>query len=297
MTTPDESRAIEATIAGQRGTTVDFLDTATFWSNVGVVVFGILAAITAAFALYFGGKLGAAKDAELIRFQSESKAAIAAADARAAEANAKAKASEALVASADAASKEAVVKVAEAQRASAEASAKAEGFRLDIAEANERAAAANAMAERERLARLQLEARLADRVITADQEARLKIVFSRIKGHTVDLTIFNDSPETANVVNSIFGCLTGAGVLTTRMSPFASGGVRGVILGVSPSGSAAEKAAVQGAVSILRETLGNGVGVEDFAKLDATKASGMTGESEGALQRGQAAIRIWIGPK
>lgn len=297
MTTPDESHAIEATITSQKGMTVDLLETATFWSNVGVVVFGILAAITAAFALYFGGRLGAAKDAELIKFQGESKAAIAAADARAAEANAKAKASEALVASADTASKEAVVKVAEAQRASAEASAKTEGFRLDIAAANERAAAANAIAERERLARLRLEARLADRVITPGQEARLKAVFSRIKGHTVDVTIFGDSPETANVANLIVGCLTGAGVLTTHMSPFGGGGVRGVIFGVGPSGSAAEKAAVEGAISILRETLGNGVGVEDFAKLDATKASGMTGESKGALPRGKAAVRIWIGPK
>jgi len=61
--------------------------------------------------------------------------------------------------------------IAEAQRGAAEANTKAEGFRLDIARANERAASANETAERERLARLQLEARLADRMLTPAQQA------------------------------------------------------------------------------------------------------------------------------
>jgi hypothetical protein len=63
------------------------MEGASFWSNIAVVVFGILAAIAAAFALYFGSRLGAMKDAELLRFQVKAQADIANADARAARAN------------------------------------------------------------------------------------------------------------------------------------------------------------------------------------------------------------------
>jgi len=94
-------------------------------------------------------------DSALTKFQNESKAATASADARAAEAMAEAaKAAEGTAkAGADAAA---------ANERAATATALAESFRLDIARANERAAAANETAEKERLARLQLEARLAD---------------------------------------------------------------------------------------------------------------------------------------
>jgi hypothetical protein len=70
--------------------TLSFLEWASFWANVATVTFGVLAAIAAGFALYFSGRLGAAKDAELATFKKTAEASIAMADARAAEANQKA---------------------------------------------------------------------------------------------------------------------------------------------------------------------------------------------------------------
>ena len=270
------------------------------------------AAVVAEWALIFGGIVlallvalvshlnGRAKTAEALATNKAIASAVstaAVADARAAEANAKAKASEALVASANAASKEAVVKVAEAQRASAEASAKAEGFRLDIAKANERAATANETAERERLARLQLEARLADRVITDSQKSRLIAALGAIKGQTVDVTVFGDTPEVATVSGTIFGCLEKAGVLVNVFSPFGATGVRGVIVGIRPDASQAVKSSARTVVRILGETLGGGVGIEEFSKLDLPNAAGTGGQSQGAGARGQSPLRIWIGAK
>ena len=66
--------------------TVEFLDSASSWSNALAIAFGVLAAISAAAAWYFGGLLGAAKDAELDRFKAASAAAIAGSDAKAEQA-------------------------------------------------------------------------------------------------------------------------------------------------------------------------------------------------------------------
>lgn len=186
---------------------------------------------------------------------------------------------------------------AAANERAATASALAESFRLDIAQANERAAAANETAEKERRARLQLEARLADRVITEAQRTRLTAAFAPLKGQTVDVGMFGDNLDIANVNGAILRCLEAAGVRIQTFSPLGGGGgVRGVLFAVDPNASAAIKAAVQSAVSILRETLGAGVGLLDFAQL-RFDGSAMTGNSDGAGPRGSGPARIWIGPK
>ena len=157
-----------------------------------------------------------------------------------------------------------------AEQHSAEANAKAEGFRLDIAKANERAAAANETAEREGLARLQLEARLADRIITGDQKTRLKVAFATIRGQTVDVGMFGDNPDIANVSGAILQCLQESGVLVNTFSPLGGpGGVRGVIVGASPDAPAGVKTVAGSVVKILSETLDGGVGQLDFSKLGA----------------------------
>lgn len=65
-------------------------ETASFWANVAVVTFTVLAAFAGVFALYLSGKATAEKDAALDRFKAESAATISSADARAAEAFAQA---------------------------------------------------------------------------------------------------------------------------------------------------------------------------------------------------------------
>lgn len=289
-----------------------------FWTGVLAVGLTALAAVTGVVAWYFSTQATHEKDERLAHFQDESRKAVAAADARAAEANqaaknaeanlasaneraaeanARAMASEALVASANAASRDAVARVAEAQSASAQAIEKAESFRLDIARANERAAAANATAERERLARLQLEARLADRIVHENQRLRLKAAFAKIKGETVEIGVFGDSMEIAGVAGAIRECLIEAGVLLHNFSPLGGGsGVQGVLIGTSPDAPSAVKLAAESFVTILRETLGDGVGPWDFAQL-TFPGNAMTSSSEGALPFGKGPLRIWIGGK
>ena len=80
---------------------LSFLEIAAFWSNIAVVVGGLLAAAGAVFALYYNSRLEAIKDAELGKFQTESRVAIASAEARAAEANEKAAGATATAAHAD----------------------------------------------------------------------------------------------------------------------------------------------------------------------------------------------------
>jgi hypothetical protein len=165
MAIPESSNPNTATTMNQSGMGVTFLDSASFWANIAVVAFGVLAAIAGVFALYFSFRLGAVKDAELERFQTESKVAISLAEARAAEANEK--------------SAGAAEGTARALANAAEANKLAESFRLDIANANERAASANVIAEKERLARLKLEEAVAPRRLVPEQKERFRQLLAK----------------------------------------------------------------------------------------------------------------------
>lgn len=218
--------------------------------------------------------------------------------AQIADSNARAKAAEAQVATAMAASADAVAKVAGADARSAEASAKAEGFRLDIAKANEGAARATETAERERLARLQLEARLADRIFTPDQQRRCTSALTPSKGITVDVSVFGDTLEIANFSASVLGCLRQAGLLVNTSNPIGGGtAARGVLVGVKPGAPPAVTRIADVLIAILRESVGPGVGPWDFDKLISSSGASMVSQATGADKVGEAPIRLFIGSK
>lgn len=123
--------------------------------------------------------------------------------------------------------------VAAAEARSAEASAKAEGFRRDIAMANERAAEANRKAESERLARLQLELRLAPRTLSDDQKTRLIAFLAPFRGIRTEIVLFGDSYEIQTIGNAIIECLQEAGwVPFPKLALGGGGNTRGIPVGV-----------------------------------------------------------------
>ena len=195
------------------------LESLTFWTGVVAVAFTAFAAVAGSFSWYFSTRLSAAKDAASAIFQEESRLAIASANARAAEATTKAA--------------EAGEGAAKALADAAEANKTAEGFRLDIAKANERAAAANATAEKERLARLQLEARLADRVLTEAQQQSIAQQIKSLGSFAVQIFTYADVNEVARIADSIskVAVLAGWAVALAK----ASGGVivTGIVFAVS----------------------------------------------------------------
>jgi len=194
-------------------------------------------------------------------------------------------------------------RAAEALKAAEVARKTAEGFALQIAQANKeakdadaRAAEANETAERERLARLQLEARLADRVITPDQQRRITEAFAPMRGQTVDIVILGDSREINTVVDAILGSIQKAGVLRNFSHPFSGGGAEGVVVGIRADAPDEDKRAGVQLITILRETLDGGVGQADFDKM-VTGGAGTFGSDTGAAPAGKAAIRLQIAPK
>jgi hypothetical protein len=176
------------------------------------------------------------------------------------------------------------------------ATKEAKGYGLQIAQANERAAAANEIAERERLARLQLEARLADRVITPDQQRRIMEAFASMKGQTVDVAIVGDSVELTKTATAILGSIRNAGVLLNFFHPISGGYAEGVIIGIRANAPDEAKQAGGRLITILRETLDGGVGQDDFDKIVIT-GTGTLGSDKGATLTGQAPIRLLIAPK
>lgn len=183
-----------------------------------------------------------------------------------------------------------------AEQHAAEANTKAEGFRLDIAKANERAASANETAERERLARLQLEARLADRVVTPDQQRRITEAFASMSGQTVDVVIVGDTPEVSRTADAILGCLKNAGVLMNVFHPFGGGRAQGVVVGIRADTPEGDRKAGTQLVTILGETLGGGVALADFDKI-AVSGTGTVGSTPGAGPVGKSTLRLQVAPK
>jgi len=270
-----------------------------------VVLIGLTFAFGAG-ALITGNKLSERQDEQSKQFEkdlTDAKTALGAQQERAAiaekslkEVDAKTEGFRLAIAQANERAAKAQGSLATAEQHAAEANAKAEGFRLDIAKANERAASANEIAERERLARLQLEARLADRIITPDQKRRITEAFAPMKGQTMDVVIPGDTPETSRVAEAIIGCLSDAGVLLNVFHPFSGGGAQGVVIGVRPDATEGDKRAGTQLFAILRETLGGGVGLVDFDKI-VVGGTGNGGSTPGAAPSGKSPIRLQIAPK
>ncbi|MBZ5668625.1 MAG: hypothetical protein LAO04_02720 [Acidobacteriia bacterium] len=178
-----------------------------------------------------------------------------------------------------------------AEQHAAEASAKAEGFRLDIAKANERAADANRIAEQERLARLQLEARLADRVLTPDGQSRLTALAATFPhGTRIDIFMFGGTLEIANITQSINKSLAAGGWTVRQWQVTGGGAVRGILVGTNPSADAATARAASGIISTL---VSAGVGAGPW-KFDELVMSGM---AQGPGEPMDAPIRMFIGSK
>jgi hypothetical protein len=168
-------------------------------------------------------------------------------------------------------------------------------FRLDIARANERAASANETAERERFARLQLEARLADRVLTPDQQGRITAAF---KGQIVEVVVFGESTEISNFSGAIVGSVAKAEDigLTIKQSSGIGMAVRGVLVGVKPSADASVQRVADLFIRILQETVG--VGPWDFDKLIGPSGLVRTQQVGKPIKPGETApLKIFIGSK
>jgi len=185
-----------------------------------------------------------------------------------------------------------------AEQHSAEANTKAEGFRLDIAKANERAASANETAERERLSRLQLEARLADRIVTPEQKERIATGLRSIGRRTVDITIFGDALEIITFSGSILECFTKAEWSINISRPGGGGAsARGVLMGVKPGSSQEFARAANLIISILRESVGDGIGTWEYDKLTGGGLFSANSSIGTPAPPGESPLRIVIGSK
>ncbi len=128
-----------------------------------------------------------------------------------ADANARAKGAEAQVASANAASRDAVAKVSTAE--------------ARIAEATARAAEANKKAEAERLERLKLEAIVAPRSLTLDQQREIADACRKFKGHAVLVNSYGTDGEGSALAGQIISALRAAGIIVadSRASTMVAG--------------------------------------------------------------------------
>lgn len=136
------------------------LEWASFWANVALIIGAVLTAFATPAAIYLASRLAAEKDAALVRFQTESKVAIATADARAAEANTKAA--------------EAAEGTAKALSEAASANERTQKIELEAVVQRERAAQAE-------LALLELKKRVEPRTLTADQRSSLVTALKQVQ--------------------------------------------------------------------------------------------------------------------
>jgi hypothetical protein len=144
---------------------------------------------------------------------------IASLGRQAAEAIATAKRFEAQIASASSASTEAVAEVKAAEARIAEA-------RRAASEADARAAEAGRMAEAERLERIKLEAIVAPRSLSLDQQRLIAAACGRFHGHAVLVSSYGMDGEGAALGEQIMSALRSAGVVVAdnRGASAVSGG-------------------------------------------------------------------------
>jgi hypothetical protein len=180
-------------------------------------------------------------EAELAHKEAEGfKAQIADDDARV-------KVAEAQVATAKADVADAVAKVATTDARIAEA-------QRDAARATQQAAQSNEIAERERLARLQLEARLADRTLTTEQQNRLVASLRSSNGITVDVVTYGDTPEISIISHLLIELMQRAGWTIRPVTAMGGqGAVRGILVGTRTGSDAATSAAAMFLIRSLQE--------------------------------------------
>lgn len=194
----------------QNGMNLLWLDSAAFWANVAVVVFGALAAIAAVFALYFSLRRDAAKDADLARFQQASKVSIANADARAAEANGKAAAAE--------------EGTARSLAESAAANTRTKLLEVEAASQRERAA----RAEKDLL---ELRQRLAGRRLSVEQKNKLTSLLKPFSGTSLSIHwVGSGGQEAVELVNEIQTAIIAAGIIVPNRNILIDVYMRGIAI-------------------------------------------------------------------
>ena len=117
-----------------------------------------------------------------------------------------------------------------------------------------------------------------------------------MKGQTVDVVIVGDTPEVSRTADAILGCLQSAGVLLNSFHPFGGGGAQGIVVGIQADAPEGDRLAGTQFVTILRETLGGGVGSADSDKI-AVSGTGTMGSTPGAAPVGKSTLRLQIAPK
>lgn len=184
-------------------------------------------------------------------------------------------------------------KIKLAEQHSAEANAKAEGFRLDIAKANERAASANETAEKERLARLQLEGKIADRILTPLQQQVLSTSLRPFGSFRVQVRWYVDSPEITRLANAITNSLGNAGWFAVGSASLASSVTTyDVVVAISREKPKEVRAAAMALVTGLRK---NGISAElTDVPMQALPLPTMT---LGGIDMPNAQMLILVGPK
>lgn len=210
---------------------------------------------------------------------------------RASEAEARAKRSESEIARANAASHDADARAASAQAEIAKANADVARAQARIAEAQKAAAQANQVAASERLARLQLEARLAPRTLSADQQQHLSKVLASFPQTSADIYVFEDTTDCRTLSETISNCLTSAGwVVHTGFVSNSGEIVRGVVIGIKPDSS---KQTIDAGVELVSQlkSMGISAGSYDYNKMPISGVS--FNSSIGAPSQ----IRIFVGSK
>jgi hypothetical protein len=182
-----------------------------------------------------------------------------------------------------------------AEQHSAEANAKAEGFRLDIAKANERAASANETAERERLARLQLEAKLADRILTPQGRSQLTALAATFPhGTRIDICVFGETLEVAHIAQAISESLTAGGWTIRQWRVMSGASVRGILVGSDPKADTTIARAASGIISTL---LAVGIGANPWKFDELVTGAAGAGVRYGPREPMDAPIKMFIGSK
>lgn len=196
-----------------------------FWSNVGVVAFSILAAIFAGFALYFNWKLTASKDAELQHFQTESATDIAR--------------SNSLALAAEEGAAKAVADAAAANERSQT---------LEVEAAQQRGRAANA--ERELL---EIRERLAPRRLTAEQQQMIVKKLRPFAPQQFDISATSTDLEVVQIRNQVIAVLSEAGWSLGSLTGWGLGlAVSGILIEIIPTSEGSARTAAQELAAALR---------------------------------------------
>jgi hypothetical protein len=181
----------------------------------------------------------------------------------------------------------------------------ADSFELDIgkakkgaADANERAAQAekqaaesNRKAGQEQLARLQLEAKLADRGLTAAQQATMASRLSKFGPRRIDVILFGNTPEISRIAVAIVIALQKAGWTVGNSGSAMAGSASGILIGTHSGSTQDVNAAADSLISALKEA---GIASGRLPAYDDNLPAAMAGRWDSS---NIAPIRMIVGAK